>query len=153
MTEAAQKVVKVCEGHASLCKDMPVEIVKSVRYCCIHKRIYHNNWLAKNRNKFKLIKTAYRNNNRNKINQYAREYRSKNLSLIRLKRRTIFRQRERNLEKKYIKELRDLYIRKRLRQDGIPPEEITCNLIQIKKFFIKIKRLTKEEKNHDNQKR
>ena len=81
-----------------------------------------------------LIK-EYHKKNAEQIKEYQKEWRKNNAEHI--------KEQKKEYNKEYSKNLSDGYIKRELKNKGYPPNQITPELIEVKRLIIKTKRLCK----------
>jgi nucleoside diphosphate kinase len=179
MEEVVVKPVKVCREHTGEIENSSnrAGLVSAKRYCLFCKRMYAKKF--NNSEKGKLCKIRYRKSG--KYKSYSKEYYNKynktlagverNKKHSKTRKAKISKEKYRSSEKgkstirkyskwsycgKYIlikiKNLADVYIKHLLRMEGISNENMTPELIKIKRLFVKANRLINQEKKYVNQK-
>lgn len=132
MTKACQKHTKELIGNFVIVKAYQCNHCNSER-----SKIYRENNPGKYLEYFKI----YRKNNAEKIKKYRTDNRLR------------FREDSRGHSRAYTKRLKDPYVKNRLLKQGVSAENITTELIKIKRLFMVSKRLLKEDLKHGNTKR
>jgi len=99
------------------------------------KAEYMRKWRAENVEKIKAKKAKYRAENPEKVKGHSAKWYSENS------------EKEKARQVKYTTELKDMYIKAVLRQQGFPNESITPELIELKRITLKTERLCRQLKN------
>ena len=98
-------------------------------------KAYNVKYRAENPEKAKVYSAKYRAKNPEKAKDYSAEYRAENPEKVKARRA------------KYIGVLKDGYIKELLRQQGFKNEQITPELIELKRITLKTTRLCRQLKN------
>ena len=99
------------------------------------KREYDRKYRAENAEKIKAEKAKYRAENAEKIKASQAKYCAENAEKIKARRA------------KSIAELKDVYVEEMLRRQGFKNEQITPELIELKRITLKTTRLCRQLKN------
>ena len=99
------------------------------------RREYNRKWRAENAEKIKASQAKYCAENAEKVKAYKAEWFAKNAEKEKVRRA------------KSIAELKDGYVEEMLRRQGFKKEQITPELIELKRITLKTTRLCRQLKN------
>lgn len=106
------------------------------------KAKYMKEWREKNKNHIKNYDKDYKKNNVERVKEWKRNYYHRvEKHNITDKKRVLNRKSVNKAGLKRSANLTDSYINKRLKHDGFKKDEITQELIEVKRIILKIKRL------------
>ena len=114
------------------------------------RRDYMRKYRAENPEKIKSKKAKYRAENAEKIKSYRAKWGAENPEKIKASKAEWFAknaEKEKARRAKSIAELKDGYVEERLRSQGFKSEQITPELIELKRITLKTTRLCRQLKN------